>query len=67
MKDPCIERTKRHLFDSIVFIVIASVIRGGDSWEDTEKSKEWLSSFLELPNGIPSYDTFYRFFSHKMQ
>ena len=27
-----------------------------------EIKKEWLSSFLELPNGIPSHDTFNRFF-----
>jgi len=25
--------------------------------------KEWRSSFLELPNGIPSHDTFNRFFA----
>ena len=25
--------------------------------------QEWLSSFLELPNGIPSHDTFGRVFS----
>ena len=67
MKDPRIERTKRHLFDDIVFIAIASVLSGGDSWNDMEEygeiKKEWLSSFLELPNGIPSHDTFNRFFS----
>ena len=67
MKDPRIERTKRHLFDDIVFIAIASVLSGGDSWNDMEEygviKREWLSSFLELPNGIPSHDTFNRFFS----
>lgn len=67
MKDPRIERTKRHLFDDIVFIAIASVLSGGDSWNDMQEygeiKKEWLSSFLELPNGIPSHDTFNRFFS----
>lgn len=67
MKDPRIERTKRHMFDDIIFIAIASVLSGGDSWNDMEEygtfKKEWLSSFLELPNGIPSHDTFNRFFS----
>ena len=29
MKDPRIERTKRHLFDDIVFIAVASVLSGG--------------------------------------
>ena len=67
MKDPRIERTKRHLLDDIVFIAIASVLSGGDSWNDMQEygeiKKEWLSSFLELPNGIPSHDTFNRFFA----
>jgi predicted transposase YbfD/YdcC len=67
MKDPRIERTKRHLLDDIIFIAIASVLSGGDSWNDMEEygkiKKEWLSTFLELPNGIPSHDTFNRFFS----
>ena len=67
MKDPRINRTKRHLVDDIVFIAIASVLCGGESWNDMQEygeiKKEWLSSFLELPNGIPSHDTFNRFFS----
>ena len=67
IKDPRIDRTKRHLLDDIVFIAIASVLSGGDSWNDVEGygeiKKEWLSSFLELPNGIPSHDTFNRFFT----
>jgi predicted transposase YbfD/YdcC len=67
LKDPRINRTKRHLVDDIVFIAIASVLCGGESWNDMQEygeiKKEWLSSFLELPNGIPSHDTFNRFFS----
>jgi hypothetical protein len=35
-------------------------------WEEFEafgeEKKEWFSSFLELPNGIPSHDTFRRVF-----
>jgi len=67
MKDPRVDRTKRHLFDDIVFIAIATVLSGGESWNEMEEygemKKEWLCSFLELPNGIPSHDTFNRFFS----
>jgi len=67
MKDPRINRTKRHLMDDIIFIAIASVLCGCESWNDMEEygeiKKEWLSSFLELPNGIPSHDTFNRFFA----
>ena len=40
---------------------------GADGWVAIEtygKAKEeWLKSFLELPNGIPSHDTFGRIFS----
>jgi hypothetical protein len=43
------------------------VICGADTWVDVEefgKSKrEWLETFLELPNGIPSHDTFGRVFA----
>lgn len=67
MKDPRIERTKQHLIDDILFIAIASVLCGIDSWNEMEEygeiKKEWLETFLELPNGIPSHDTFNRFFS----
>ena len=35
----------------------------GKDIEEFGKDKEdWFSSFLELPNGIPSHDTFYRVF-----
>jgi predicted transposase YbfD/YdcC len=64
---PRVERTKRHrLMDNLV-IAICAVICGADSWVDIElfgKSKlEWLKSFLDLPNGIPSHDTFGRVFA----
>ena len=67
LTDPRVERTKEHLLDDIVFIAIASVICGAESWNDMEdygKNKEpWLKGFLQLPNGIPSHDTFNRVFS----
>src|SRR5574344_1448535 len=48
-------------------IAILSIISGADTWNDIEDwgnaKKEWLSGFLELPNGIPSHDTFNRMFS----
>jgi predicted transposase YbfD/YdcC len=44
------------------------VICGADSWNEMESyanSKEkFLHSFLDLPNGIPSHDTFNRVFSN---
>jgi len=67
MKDPRIERTKHHMMDDIIFISIAAVLSGAESWNDMEEyginKKEWLETFLELPNGIPSHDTFNRLFA----
>jgi len=65
--DPRVDRTKAHLLDDIIFIAIASVLCGAETWNDMEtfgKSKEgWLREFLKLPEGIPSHDTFNRVFS----
>jgi predicted transposase YbfD/YdcC len=67
VKDPRIDRTKRHRLLDIILIAICAVICGADSWVDIElfgKTKiEWLKTFLKLPNGIPSHDTFGRVFA----
>ncbi len=45
LTDPRVERTKDHLLDDIIFIAIASVICGAESWNDMEnygKSKKVL-------------------------
>jgi len=67
LPDPRIERTKAHLLDDIIFIAIASVLCGAETWNDMEdfgKAKlPWLKTFLKLPEGIPSHDTFNRVFS----
>ena len=65
--DPRKERTKDHKLIDIIGIAICAVICGAEGWVDIElygKSKQdWLRTFLELPNGIPSHDTFGRVFS----
>ena len=62
VKDPRVERTKRHKLLDRILIAICGVICGADSWVDIKpfgKSKlDWLKTFLTLPNGIPSHDTF---------
>ena len=67
LQDPRIDRTKRHSLTDIIAIAICAVVCGADSWVDIElfgkSRKEWLSGFLELPNAIPSHDTFGRVFS----
>jgi len=48
-------------------IAILAVICGAETWVDMEDfgvaRYDWLKRFLELPNGIPSHDTFNRVFS----
>ncbi len=62
IKDPRVERTKKHQITDILVIAIVAVIAGAQGWEDIENyaiSKQtWLKEFLALPNGIPSDDTF---------
>lgn len=65
--DPRINRMRLHNLTDIITIAILGVICGADTWTAMEAfgkaKKEWLSTFLELPNGIPSHDTFGRLFS----
>jgi predicted transposase YbfD/YdcC len=67
LTDPRIERTKLHKLLDILVIAICAIIAGADNWEDVEefgKARiEWFQTFLELPNGIPSHDTFTRVFA----
>lgn len=66
LDDPRIERARKHHLSDILFIALCAVICGGESFEDMEefgKAKlPWLRQHLELPNGIPSHDTFNRVF-----
>ena len=56
----------RHRLDDIVIIGLCSIMCGGEDFDDMEvfgrEREEWLSGFLELPNGIPDGDTFRRLF-----
>lgn len=67
LKDPRIDRTKRHLLTDIIVISICAVICGAEGWEDIEEfaeaRKEWFEGILELPGGIPSHDTIGRVFA----
>ncbi|MFT5684787.1 MAG: putative transposase YbfD/YdcC [Myxococcota bacterium] len=50
----------------MLFIAVCAVICGADTWKGMAKwgeaKKAWLSTFLALPHGIPSHDTFRRVF-----
>jgi predicted transposase YbfD/YdcC len=65
--DPRMDRRKRHKLVDILVIALCGFLAGCEGWTDVElfgKSKrKWLETFLELPNGIPSHDTFGRVFA----
>lgn len=67
MRDPRIEGNREHLLEEILLIGIAAVLSGAESWNDIadygEDKLEWLKTFLTLPSGIPSHDTFNRVFA----
>lgn len=67
LPDPRIERTKRHQLLDIIAISVCAVIAGADSFVDIEHyghaRADWFATFLDLPNGIPSHDTFGRVFA----
>ena len=67
VEDPRVQRTRDHKLIDILVIGVCCLICGGVGFTDMEtfgKAQcEWLRSFLELPNGIPSHDTFNRVFS----
>ena len=67
LEDPRIDRSKLHELLDIVVIAICAVICGADTWVEAESygqaKLKWFQTFLELPNGIPSHDTFGRVFA----
>ncbi len=62
LDDPRVQQLVRHRLLDILTIAICGVICGAESWvgiEEFGKAKQaWFETFLELPHGIPSHDTF---------
>lgn len=65
--DPRRPHRQRHHLLEIIVVALCAVICGAESWEDVETygntKLDWLTTFLPLPNGIPSHDTFERLFA----
>jgi predicted transposase YbfD/YdcC len=65
--DPRMERTRLHTLQSILVIALCAIICGAEDWVSVAKygrlKEDWLGEFLDLPNGIPSHDTFNRVFA----
>ena len=66
LPDPRVERTKVHGLMDILTLALCAALGGADNWVQVEEfglSKlTFFRSFLDLPNGIPSHDTFNRVF-----
>ena len=65
--DPRINRRRDHELVDILVIALSALLCGAESFNDMEDFGEakhdWFKTFLELPNGIPSHDTFNRVFA----
>lgn len=57
----------RHKLLDVVVLTVCAVLGGADDWVSivsyARSKQDWFESFLELPGGIPSHDTFGRLFS----
>jgi predicted transposase YbfD/YdcC len=67
LTDPRTTHTCQHKLTDVLVIGLCAVLGGANSWDDIalfgHSKKEWFARFLELPNGIPSHDTFNRVFA----
>jgi predicted transposase YbfD/YdcC len=67
LPEPRRHRRPLHLLTEIVVMALLAVCSGADSWRDIRtyawRKRRWLKTFLQLPAGIPSRDTFRRVFS----
>lgn len=65
--DPRVDRTKRHQLLDILTITLCAVLAGADNWVEIAQFGrdriDWLRTFLDLPHGAPSHDTFGRVFA----
>ena len=66
LRDPRLERTKAHELMTILVVAICAIIGGANDWvavaEFGRSKQAWFATFLDLANGIPSHDTFWRVF-----
>jgi len=66
LRDPRRDHLKRHLLLDIIAVTLCAVLCGAKDWQQVvtfaEQRLDWLRTFLALPEGIPSHDTFERVF-----
>lgn len=64
LEDPRDTRGRLHVLSEVLAVVVLAVLCGCDNaeeWQEWgEKEEPWLRTFLSLPHGIPSQDTYLR-------
>src|SRR5215210_3457799 len=67
LSDPRVERTRAHRLSDLLTIALCAILCGANDWVAVETfgnaKAAWPRSFLRLPGGIPSHDTFGRVFA----
>src|ERR1044071_6322116 len=67
LEDPRLARTRKHNLLDILVIALCTLLTGGEGFQDMalfgQTKRAWLQTFLALPHGIPSHDTFGRVFA----
>ena len=67
VSDPRSAPARRHPLPSMLFLALAAVIGGADTWVEVEEfgrdHRAWFERWLCLPHGLPSHDTFGRVFA----
>lgn len=65
--DPRVNRGKNHSFVEIMFMALTATLCGADNWADVERFVQakvsWFLRYIDLPEGVPSHDTFGRVFA----
>ena len=67
LRDPRRSGLTSHPLTDLIAIAVLAVICGAEGWDDMNEfglaKQKWLCTFLELPHGIASADTFARVFA----
>jgi len=62
LEDPRMAYLCDHKLIDVLIIALCALVCGAETWVDVasfgREKRAWLGTFLELPHGIPSHDTF---------
>jgi len=62
LPDPRVARTRERRLIDLLVIAVCTLLCGGEGFNDMEDfgdaKEDWLKTFLQLPGGLPSHDTF---------